>query len=58
MRRNDDLVHKLFTPVSCGAKSGESDARIVAEESIPIHAMAAHDATVFFGSLGTFVSLL
>jgi hypothetical protein len=32
--------------------------RIIADENIPIHAMAAHDATVFFGSLGTFVSLL
>src|SRR5215831_1940675 len=27
MRRKDNLVHKLFTPVSYGAKSGESGAR-------------------------------
>src|SRR5678815_4176369 len=26
MRRNGKLVHKLFTPVSCGAECDESDA--------------------------------
>src|SRR5678815_2359073 len=26
MRRNDELVHKLFTPVSCGAECAEFDA--------------------------------
>jgi hypothetical protein len=30
---------------------------VIAEDGASIHAMAARDATAFFGSLGTFVSL-
>jgi hypothetical protein len=56
MRRTDKLVHKLFTAVSCGPKSVESDARVIAEDGLPIHAMAMHDATFFFGFLGRFAS--
>ena len=57
MRRNSKLVHKLFTAVSCGVKRKESDASD-RRWDIPIHAMATRVATVFFDSLGRFVSLL
>src|SRR4026208_1870011 len=54
MPRKGDLVHKLSPPVSCGAQRKESDA-CNRRGGVSIHAMAAPDANVFVGSLGTSV---
>jgi predicted RNase H-like nuclease len=52
MRRNDKLLHKLFTHYLAGPNVADATHGI-ADNGVPIHEMAARDASVFFGSLGT-----
>src|SRR5213079_2542464 len=52
MRRNGELVHKLFTQDFCGAEH-DNPTSVIADAPIPIHATAARGETVFVGSSGT-----
>src|SRR5215471_4334442 len=57
MRRNGELVHKLFTHASRGHKT-ELATRVIAAAGLLSHAMATRDETVFVCSSGTFVEPL
>src|SRR5213080_984708 len=52
MRRDGELVHKLFTQDFCGAEH-YNPTSVIADAPIPIHATAARGETVFVGSSGT-----